>query len=68
MDEKKPKRPRIGALNASMDASDTENRYQPLRNTSDGETSEGSTSATTTFGGYQPRRQAYQPYQRREGA
>ncbi|MDE5842270.1 MAG: RNA-binding S4 domain-containing protein [Muribaculaceae bacterium] len=51
-----------------MDASDTENRYQPLRNTSDGETSEGSTSATTTFGGYQPRRQAYQPYQRREGA
>lgn len=67
MDEKKPKRPRIGSLNASIDASDQEIRYQPLNQTPGGDDnstpSENPSSST-----YQPRQQGYQAYQRREGA
>ena len=63
MDEKKPKRPRIGSLNASIDANDQENRYQSLNPTSSDST--GSDASST---GYQPRQQSYQPYQRREGS
>ena len=66
--EKKPKRPRIGSLNASIDSSDQENRYRPMTSGSSEGNAESSAESSTSSGmGYQPRQQTYQPYQRREG-
>ncbi|MDE6447955.1 MAG: RNA-binding S4 domain-containing protein, partial [Muribaculaceae bacterium] len=65
--EKKPKRPRIGSLNASIDSTDQENRYRPMSGDDHASTAEGQGDAASSASGYQPRQQGYQPYQRREG-
>ena len=66
--EKKPKRPRIGSLNASIDSSDQENRYRPLsQGTSETAADSSAESSSSSATGYKPYQQGYQPYQRREG-
>ncbi len=66
--EKKAKRPRIGSLNASIDASDQENRYRPLnQGAADAPGDDASSEGAANNQGYQPRQNSYQPYQRREG-
>ena len=65
--EKKPKRPRIGSLNASIDSNDQENRYRPLNQGSSDSSADAAADSSSTSG-YQPRQQSYQPYQRRENA
>ncbi|MDE6295686.1 MAG: RNA-binding S4 domain-containing protein [Muribaculaceae bacterium] len=62
--EKKPKRPRIGAIStSSLDSNDQEFRYQRPNTTPENSTvTEQDSDNTPTF-----RRPAYQPYQRREG-
>ena len=65
--EKKPKRPRIGSLNASIDSNDQENRYRPLNQGSSDSSADTAADSSSTSG-YQPRQQSYQPYQRRENA
>ena len=63
--EKKPKRPRIGSLNTSIDSADQENRYRPL---SQNDNSEATKTSEGDASGYQQRENSYQPYQRREGS
>ena len=65
--EKKPKRPRIGSLNASIDSNDQENRYRPLNQGSSDSSADAAADSSSTSG-YQPRQQSYQPYQRRDNA
>ena len=60
--EKKPKRPRIGALNTAMDSMDSENRYRTPQS-DNSETPAGSQEGSA----YQRPETPYQPYQRREG-
>lgn len=74
--EKKPKRPRIGAIRTSFDSNDQENNYSQSSTSSEanpgGENQSESKSAENGFQRpvyqpYQRREGAYQPYQRREG-
>lgn len=61
--EKKPKRPRIGSLNTSIDSTDQENHYRAAAS-ADGGDSEGNVKESSN---YQPHQNSYQSYQRREG-
>ena len=63
--EKKPKRPRIGAIQSNIDSNDQENRF---RNLSQSASDSAQDSADSQQGGYQRHENSYQPYQRREGS
>ena len=63
--EKKPKRPRIGAINTALNPGEMDNRF--IKSSAEGDSATGENSSDHSEGG-DFHRQPYQPYQRREGS